>query len=56
MRKKLCPVCGEKAVQTGNAKCGRLILSCGDAVWHRTDRAGRVYWQLQRTPAISKNQ
>jgi hypothetical protein len=49
MRKKLCPVCGEKVTQTGETDDDRLILSCGDAVWYRKDRLGRTYWLLKRT-------
>lgn len=45
MKRKRCPVCGEKVTETGRTtKEGRLILSCGDAVWYRTDKLGRRYW------------
>jgi hypothetical protein len=46
--KKLCPVCGEKAVKTGDAATyGRIVLSCGDACYVRTDSKGREYWMLR---------
>jgi hypothetical protein len=45
--KKLCPVCGEKAVKTGKTTDGRIILSCGDACYARMDSKGREYWMLR---------
>lgn len=33
MRKRLCPVCGQKITLDGKTSDGRVIGSCGDAFW-----------------------
>jgi hypothetical protein len=44
----LCPACGESAEDTGHkATNGRVVLSCGDAVYECADGKG---WSLRREP------
>lgn len=48
-RKKLCPVCGERIIDSGRQDiCGRHIGSCGDAFWVTTDKLGRQTWHAKK--------
>ena len=50
---RLCPVCGQQGTVRSRTGDGRVVMSCGDAVWPSTDSLRRVIVGTVKTAGIT---